>query len=120
VRVPVTPRLALLVTLARVQQGEEDCRFVDLLNDRRAVQGKHTIDERWARWKKQTGLPAGLRIHDLRRDAAHRVYAVCGDVRQVQGMLGHESPVTSLRYLHLAAPEVSSRAVIESLLKGDK
>ena len=120
VTVPVTPRLRALVEIARPVVGEEDVRFIDLLNNRRSVQGKQTMAERWWRWKKQAGLPAGLHIHDLRRDAAHRVYAASHDVRQVQGMLGHESPVTSLRYLHLAAPQVSNETITASLLKEGK
>ena len=113
---PVTPRIAELARLARVQSGEEDCRFIDLLNNRRMVQGSRTIHERWRRWKKQAGLPIGLRIHDLRRDAAHRLYAACHDVRQVQGMLGHVNPITTLRYLHIAAPQASAEAVSQALI----
>lgn len=92
-------------------------RFVDLLNNRVVVQGSQTIGQRWQRWKKQAGLPRGLRLHDLRRDCAHRVYAASGDVRQVQGLLGHESPVTSLRYLHMAAPVVEPSSVAAALLR---
>jgi integrase len=113
---PVTPRLATLVRVASAQPAEEDCRFIDLLNNRRMVQGSHTIQERWCRWKKQAGLPPGLRIHDLRRDAAHRLYMACHDVRQVQGMLGHVNPITTLRYLHIAAPQASAEAVQQALI----
>jgi integrase len=113
---PVTPRIEVLVRVANARKGEEDCRFVDLLNNRRMVQGVHTIQERWCRWKKQAGLPPGLRIHDLRRDAAHRLYAACHDVRQVQGMLGHVNPITTLRYLHIAAPQASAEAVQQALI----
>ncbi len=117
VRLPVTPRLRLLVALARVQPGEEDCRFIDLLNNRRAVQGSNTIGERWVRWKLQAGLPPGLHIHDLRRDAAHRVYAACHDIREVQGLLGHERPITSLQYLHIAGAQVSGENINKSLIE---
>jgi integrase len=117
VTLPITPRIAALARLARVQPGEEDCRFIDLLNNRRAVQGENTITERWVRWKKQAGLPPELHIHDLRRDAAHRVYAASKDVRQVQGLLGHERPITTLQYLHIASPQVEAASVSRSLVE---
>jgi integrase len=117
VTVPVTPRLRLLIDLAVPMVGEEDVRFVDLLNGRRLIQGKQTINERWWRWKKIARLPDELHIHDMRRDAAHRVYLASRDLRQVQGMLGHESPMTTVRYLHLASPTVSDEAVAGSLIE---
>lgn len=117
VTLPITPRIRDLIELARPYVGEEDVRIVDLLNDRRAVQGRHTIGERWVRWKKQAGLRPDLRIHDLRRDAAHRVYAASKDVRQVQGLLGHEKPITTLQYLHIASPQVEAESVTKSLIK---
>lgn len=113
----MTPRLRLLVALARVQPGEEDVRFIDLLNNRREVQGVATIGERWQRWKRQVGLPPGLHIHDLRRDAAHRVYAACHDVREVQGLLGHERPITTLNYLHIASAQVKPESVNKALIQ---
>ena len=117
VKLPITPRIAALVRLARPTLDEVDCRFVDLLNNRRVIQGKQTVHERWWRWKKQAGLPDNLHIHDLRRDLAHRLYAACHDVRQVQGALGHESPVTTLRYLHLDAPQASPEAINQALIQ---
>lgn len=120
IAVPVTPRLRALWNLAMPREGEEDVRMVDLLNDRRMVQGRHTIGERWQRWKKQVGLPPNLHIHDLRRDAAHRAYAACGDVREVQGMLGHQSPMTTLVYLFLANPKVANSTIDRSLIATEK
>ena len=117
VRIPISPRLAALAKLARASEDEADCRFVDLLNNRRIIQGKQTLIARWRSWKKQVGLPANLRPHDLRRDFAHRAYAACGDVRQVQGALGHETPITTLRYLHLAAPEIAESTLLASLIE---
>jgi integrase len=102
--------------VARPQVGEEDVRVIDLLNNRRMVQGAQTIGQVWQQWKKQAGLPRDLRIHDLRRDAAHRAYEVCKDVREVQGMLGHERPVSTLHYLHQAAPQVKTTTINQSLI----
>ncbi len=116
VTVPVTPRLQQLIEIARPRAGEEDVRIIDLLNNRRMVQGDHTITERWMRWKRQAGLPPGLRIHDLRRDAAHRVYSTSKDIREVQAMLGHASPQTTLQYLHQTAPIVSNATITASLI----
>jgi integrase len=116
VTVPVTPRLRLLIEIAAPRLGEEDIRFIDLLNNRRMVQGNHTIEERWNRWKQQAGLPPGLRIHDLRRDAAHRAYEASHDLREVQGLLGHASLQTTLHYLFLKVPQVSSKTIAASLV----
>jgi integrase len=117
VKLPITPRIAALAALSRPTALSQDCRYIDLLNNRVVVQGKSTMNERWNRWKKQAGLPPDLRIHDLRRDLAHRLYKTSGDVRQVQGALGHESPITTMRYLHLAAPEVQPSAISQALIQ---
>ena len=117
VTVPITPRLRQLIAIARPVEGEDDVRFIDLLNNRRLVQGKHTIHERWQRWKKQAGLPVGLHLHDLRRDAANRVYAATGDLREVQGMLGHSTITTTLDYLYQTAPKVKESSITASLIQ---
>jgi integrase len=114
---PITPRLQALAKLARASDDDADLRFIDLLNNRRVIQGSQTMLERWRRWKKQVGLPTNLRPHDLRRDFAHRAYAACHDVREVQGALGHESPITTLRYLHIAAPQMAESTVHNSLIE---
>ena len=120
VTLPITPRLRNLLDLAGAREGEEDCRITDLLNNRRQIQGQATIRERWQRWKKQAGLPPGLYIHDLRRDTAHRVYAVTHDVRQVQAVLGHASPRTTLEYLHDAAPKADHEAINQATIRESK
>jgi integrase/recombinase XerC len=113
IRLPTTPRLSDLIRLARPGPDETDVRFVDLLNNRAIVQGPQTIGQAWCRWKKQVGLPPDLRIHDLRRDFAHRAYGAARDVREVQAALGHETPITTLRYLHLV---VQTATVMAALL----
>jgi integrase len=46
------------------------------------------------------GLP-GLTPHDLRRTAAQRWYDASRDLVVVQELLGHRSPETTRRYLHI-------------------
>jgi integrase/recombinase XerC len=103
IRLPTTPRLSDLIRLARPGPDETDVRFVDLLNNRAIVQGPQTIGQAWC-------------IHDLRRDFAHRAYGAARDVREVQAALGHETPITTLRYLHLAKPVVQTATVMAALL----
>ncbi|MHB1166173.1 MAG: tyrosine-type recombinase/integrase [Candidatus Nanopelagicales bacterium] len=51
-------------------------------------------------------VPAGLRIHDLRHTCATNLLEAGADILGVQGILGHASPDTTLRYYgHLTGTE---------------
>ena len=51
-------------------------------------------------------VPAGFRIHDLRHSAATNLLTNGADILGVQGILGHASPDTTLRYYgHLTGTE---------------
>ena len=59
---------------------------------------------RQVRWA-QT-VPAGFRIHDLRHTCATNLLKAGADIIGVQGILGHASPDTTLRYYgHLTGTE---------------
>lgn len=45
------------------------------------------------------GLPKDIRPHDLRRTMAESTYRICGDLRVVQTLLGHDSLTSTLHYL---------------------
>jgi integrase len=55
----------------------------------------------WTRAREQAGL-AGLRLHDLRHDAASQLAMSGATLHQIGEVLGHRSPVTSRRYAHLS------------------
>ena len=51
-------------------------------------------------------VPAGFRIHDLRHTCATNLLKAGADILGVQGILGHASPDTTLRYYgHLTGNE---------------
>ena len=55
--------------------------------------------KQWAKLKRELGIRADLRIHDLRRTVAEEVWDATHDLRTVQAQLGHRSPTTTARYL---------------------
>jgi hypothetical protein len=51
-------------------------------------------------------VPVGFRIHDLRHTCATNLLKAGADIVGVQGILGHASPDTTLRYYgHLTGTE---------------
>lgn len=51
-------------------------------------------------------VPAGFRVHDLRHSCATNLLTLGADILGVQGILGHASPDTTLRYYgHLTGTE---------------
>lgn len=76
-------------------------------------EGFTTITRQWYRLRAKAGLPANIRIHDLRHTFASRMVSAQRSLFEVQRLLGHADPRTSQRYAHLsmkAAHEASSAA----------
>lgn len=67
--------------------------------------GQHldTPYKAWNRIKVKAGLPAELRIHDLRHTAGSLGHMAGLSQKQIQIMLGHKQMSTTERYLHGAA-----------------
>jgi integrase len=59
----------------------------------------HALRSQWYRLKKDTGVNIGLRLHDLRRTTATRLYAETKDIRAVQEYLGHDALSSTTHYL---------------------
>ena len=68
----------------------------------------------WVALKLALNLPPGLRLHDFRRTMARNMYAITGDVRAAQAILGHASPLTTWRYLDQHVKAISVAAAQES------
>lgn len=72
-----------------------------------------TITRQWYRIRKKAGIPANVRIHDLRHTFASRMVSAGRSLFDVQNLLGHADARTSQRYAHLsmkAAQEASNAA----------
>jgi integrase len=53
----------------------------------------------------------GITLHSLRHTFASRVVQAGLSLVEIQNLLGHASPITSLRYAHLAPNQAASKAV---------
>jgi integrase len=63
----------------------------------------------WRRLKRKTGVE-GLRMHDLRREAASRAFEKGLGIESVMVLTGHKTPSILLRhYTALKASEVATR-----------
>jgi integrase len=64
----------------------------------------------FARACKRCGIE-GITLHSLRHTFASRVVQAGLSLVEIQNLLGHASPITSLRYAHLAPNQAASKAV---------
>lgn len=72
------------------------------------------IRAQWERARRKAGVATDLRVHDLRRTLATRLYRATLDPKIVQQALGHENLSTTSSYLApLETPEL--RAKLESI-----
>lgn len=69
-----------------------------------------TITRAWYRIRKKAGLPGNVRIHDLRHAHAARLVQAGRSLYEVQRLLGHADPRTSLRYAHLSMKTMQEAA----------
>jgi integrase len=109
-RVPMSPRLRTAV--AACPRGTAP--FVSLLRGR-----LFTHNAAMAAWRAlvvSTGLPHGLRLHDLRRTMSEKVYNLTADLRVAQTLLGHGQLKSTLHYLQ--RPAMSSAAVLDAAILG--
>ena len=68
-----------------------------------------TITRAWYRLRRQAGLNDRVRIHDLRHTFASRLVANGRSLYEVQTLLSHADPKTTMRYAHL-----SSKVMLEA------
>jgi integrase/recombinase XerC len=90
--VPISSRLASM--LGNVPVG--DGTLISLLEGHDI--GWRVLQERWKRLRTQCKVPH-LRLHDLRRTIAEKVFESTGDLRAVQQLLGHANLGSTFHYL---------------------
>jgi integrase len=61
--------------------------------------GTTRVNHAWRRLRKKARVNPELRMHDLRRTVAIRVFETTNDIRQTQHLLGHRHAATTLKYL---------------------
>lgn len=62
----------------------------------------------WAKLLRMSRLE--ITFHDLRHDYATRAYRISGDIRAVQGLLGHSSIGPTMRYAHVVPEHLKAVA----------
>lgn len=94
VSVPVSPRLAALLAIAPL--GEVP--FVPALAGVRGISyGSARLH--FVNLCADAGLPRGYGLHDLRRTVARNLWGATHSIGEVQSLLGHSSPKTTIQYL---------------------
>ena len=68
------------------------------------------VSPRWVGHMCAEALPGDWTLHGLRHRFATRAYARSRDLRAVQELLGHASPVTTQRYTLVTASELRAAA----------
>ena len=68
----------------------------------------------WARAKKAAGLPADLRIHDLRHSFASALANAGTPLNEIGTVLGHSQLSTTQRYAHHAPQRLIDTATVAS------
>lgn len=112
--IALSPYAVAILRRQAAQRTEQNCHVFP--SQRR--QGKPLEDVRgaWARATKAAGLPAGLRIHDLRHSFASALANSGIPLNEIGTLLGHTQLSTTLRYAHhapqrlVATAEVATRA----------
>jgi len=93
----------------------QDMPIVHALAGRHYEQTEVHIRKLWRRWKRQCGITRDLRLHDLRRGLARRLYAATQDIRSVQSLLSHTQLGSTLHYLDAANRRVTPTALEDAI-----
>lgn len=113
--VPTSPRILALLQFIP-EETPLDTRIVDALEGKPIRQLAH--QRRWWEWKQHCGVRQGLRVHDLRRGLARRVYLHSHDLLQVQALLTHASLTSTLWYLDAGQPELEDTTLEKATERG--
>lgn len=106
--IPLSPKARNI--LKALGSKKEGYVFLDELN--RRITSSH-IEYSFSIFVKKSGL-SNLHLHDLRHTFASRLVQRGESLYHVQSLLGHRSPVTTMRYAHLSLQSLQ-RAVDRSV-----
>lgn len=109
--IPVSGDLLKLFQLA--EQKDADAPIVMTIAERPHL-AQSTIYFHWWKLLEKAGVNRHLRIHDLRRTAASKVYLHTRDLRVAQQLLGHRRIETTLRYLGTVDTAELRQAIIDT------
>lgn len=110
--IPLSPyAVAILRVQERRRTAENDSVFPSRLLPGRALQN---LRRAWARAKKLAGLPADLRIHDLRHSFASALANAGIPLNEIGTVLGHAQLSTTARYAHHAPQRLVETAATAS------
>jgi site-specific recombinase XerC len=109
-KTPVSQRLAALLAVVPSPVDTRQTVF-DLLCGHVYQEPDRELQKRWAAWKRKCGVRSELRLHDLRRGLARRLYAATGDLRLVQSLLSHDQLTSTLHYLDAADRRVTPQTL---------
>ncbi|HUV70185.1 MAG TPA: tyrosine-type recombinase/integrase [Terracidiphilus sp.] len=101
-RVPMTSRLREILSLIAPFAAKGEPLIATVGRDRRQVKACTLLWE-LKETQRKAGGPFEWSMHDLRRTAARQLYERSKDIRKVQRLLGHASPVATWWYIGNAA-----------------
>lgn len=81
----------------------EDCLF---LTNRREIYSPRSVAEIIKQACKNTGIKRRIHPHTMRHSFATHLIQNGNSVNEVQSLLGHKSPETTMIYVHLASPKM--------------
>jgi integrase len=109
---PTSPRLQALLAIVPAETPL-DTQVVHALEG--APVAQKTLRRRWWEWKKRCNVRSTVRMHDLRRSLARRVYDTSHDLRQVQALLSHANLTSTLWYLDAGQPELEDTNLTQAI-----
>ena len=74
-----------------------------------------TITRAWYRLRRKAKVP-NVRLHDLRHSFASLLVSGGRSLYEVQRILGHSNPITTLRYAHISAKALQEAANAASVI----
>ncbi len=110
--VPLAPfAVAVLERQAARREAGNDHVFPSRRRDGRPLEG---LRKPWARAKRAAGLPADLRIHDLRHSFASALANAGTPLNEIGTVLGHTQLSTTTRYAHHSPQRLIATATAAS------
>jgi integrase len=75
----------------------------------------HNLTRDFAKWKRRNEFPIETRIQDLRGSYVSLLIESGVDIKTVQELARHESPITTMRMYARSRQQVQAEAVLEKL-----